>query len=385
MESSQTHVPTGVAPEARRAPTRVAPEAQSGDEARSGEDAKRGFWLTHMRMGFGVFLAETLVVMVYLGLTPNGPHRPALWVVVSLWLVFAVAGIGLAPTVASKPWRARYSVAWTVLSAFAVGGVTILDLGPNSPILVLLFLPLVYAALMFTPKAAALCGLSALASAAVVAATHLQGAISQERSFMFLAVLAGAAVLSVAASVNRSRIERHERQLLETIAVLAATDELTGCAVRRVFRQRLEEEIARSMRHDRSLSLVMIDVDQFKSVNDTYGHVVGDRVLAAVGAVLRTDVRTFDMVGRLGGDEFAVVLPDTEPSDAVALAERIRRDLRDSVEVPVTISAGVSGLDRSVPTVEQMFDDADFALYEVKRTGRDAVAVRSPASSSRSD
>jgi diguanylate cyclase (GGDEF)-like protein len=139
------------------------------------------------------------------------------------------------------------------------------------------------------------------------------------------------------------------------------------------------------MRHDRSLSLMMIDVDRFKSVNDTYGHVVGDRVLAAVGAVLRTDVRTFDMVGRLGGDEFAVVLPDTEPSDAVALAERIRRDLRGSVEVPVTISAGVSGLDRSVPTVEQMFDDADFALYEVKRTGRDAVAVRSPASSSRPD
>jgi diguanylate cyclase (GGDEF)-like protein len=385
MESSQTYVPTRVAPEARHASTRVAPEARSGDEARSGEDAKRGFWLTHMRMGFGVFLAETLVVMVYLGLTPHGPHRPALWVVVSLWLVFAVAGIGLAPSVASKPWRARYSVAWTVLSAFAVGGVTILDLGPNSPILVLLFLPLVYAALMFTPKAAALCGLSALASAAAVAATHMQGAISKERSFMFFAVLAGAAVLSVAASVNRSRIERHERQLLETIAVLAATDELTGCAVRRVFRQRVEEEIARSMRHDRSLSLMMIDVDQFKSVNDTYGHVVGDRVLAAVGAVLRADVRTFDMVGRLGGDEFAVVLPDTEPSAAVALAERIRRDLRGSVEVSVTISAGVSGLDRSLPTVEQMFDDADFALYEVKRTGRDAVAVRSPASSSRSD
>ena len=378
MKSSETHVPARVAPEAGSVPARVAPEAQSG------EDAKRGFWLTHMRIGFGVFLAETLVVMVYLGLTPRGPHRPALWVVVSLWLVFAVVGIGLAPTVASKPWRARYSVAWTVLSAFAVGGVTILDLGPNSPILVLLFLPLVYAALMFTPRAAALCGLSALASAALVAATDMHGAISQERSFMFFAVLAGAAVLSVAASVNRSRIERHERQLLETIAVLAATDELTGCAVRRVFRQRVEEEIARSMRHARSLSLMMIDVDQFKSVNDTYGHVVGDRVLAIVGTVLREDVRSFDMVGRLGGDEFAVVLPDTEPPDAVTLAERIRRDLRGSVEVPVTISVGISGLDRSVPTVEQMFDDADFALYEVKRSGRDAVAVRSPAPSSRS-
>src|ERR1700722_292063 len=315
-------------------PVRGAPEAQSG------QDAQRGFWLTHMRIGFGVFLAETVVVMVYLGLTPDSPHRTLEWFVVSLWLGGPPGGLGVAPAVASKPWRATYSVAWTVISAFAVGGVTILDLGANSPILDLLFLP--------------------LASAPLVATTHNQGAISQERSFMFLGVLPGASVLSVAASVNRSRIERHERQLLETIAVLAATDELTGCAVRRVFRQRVEEEIARAMRYGSALSLMMIDVDHFKTVNDSYGHVVGDRLLAIVGEVLRADVRSFDMVGRLGGDEFAVLLPDTEPSAAVTLAERFRRDLPGAVDFPVTISVGVSGLDRSVPTVEQMFDDADF-------------------------
>ncbi len=353
-------------------------------EAQSGQAAQRRFWLTHMRIGFGVFLAETVVVLAYLALTPHNPHRPVLWIVVSLWFVIALLGIALAPTVASKPWRATYSVAWTVLSAFAVAGVTILDLGPNSPILVLLFLPLIYAALMFTPKAAALCGLSALASAALVATTDSEGAITQERSFMFFAVLAGASVLCVAASVNRSRIERHERQLLDTIALLAATDELTGCAVRRVFRQRVEEEIARALRGDRRLSLMMIDVDQFKSVNDTYGHLVGDRLLAAVGAVLRANVRSFDMVGRLGGDEFAIVLPDAQPSEAVALAERIRQSVAVAIEVPVTVSVGVSGLDQYVPTVEQLFDDADFALYEVKRAGRDGVAVRGPAPSLRS-
>ncbi len=195
MKSEDTDAPVGVA-----------------SEAQTGRDAQRGFWLTHMRIGFGVFLGETVVVMAYLGLTPHGPHRSLLWVMVSMWLVLALAGLAMAPTVASKPWRVRFSVAWTVLSAFAVAGVTILDLGPNSPILVLLFLPLIYAALMFTPKGAALCGLSALASAAVVATTHSTGAISQERSFMFFAVLAGASVLSVAVSVNRSRIERHERR-----------------------------------------------------------------------------------------------------------------------------------------------------------------------------
>lgn len=157
------------------------------------------------------------------------------------------------------------------------------------------------------------------------------------------------------------------------------------CRAEHVFRQRVEEEMARSMRYDRDLSLMMIDVDQFKSVNDNYGHMVGDRLLAAVGAVLRAQVRSFDMVGRLGGDEFAVILPDTQPSVAVTVAERIRRELRGVVDVPATVSIGVGGLDRSVPTVEQLFDDADFALYEVKRNGRDAVAVRSPVSSSRLD
>src|ERR1700722_5868265 len=81
-------------------PVRGAPEAQSG------QDAQRGFWLTHMRIGFGVFLAETVVVMVYLGLTPDSPHRTLEWFVVSLWLVAALAGIGMAPAVDSKPWGA---------------------------------------------------------------------------------------------------------------------------------------------------------------------------------------------------------------------------------------------------------------------------------------
>jgi diguanylate cyclase (GGDEF)-like protein len=347
-------------------------------------DARCGFWLTHMRIGFGIFLAETLVVMTYLALTPRGTHRSALWMVVGSWLVFALAGLWLAPSVASKPWRATYSVTWTVLSAFAVAVVAILDLGSDSPILVLLFLPLVYAALMFTPRATALCGLSALASAALVAFADGQLAISRERAIMLFAVLAGASVLSVAASINRTRIEQHEQSLLAAVAELAATDELTGCAVRRVFRQRFEEEIKRAVRHERPLSLMMIDVDRFKAVNDTYGHVVGDHVLTTIGDVLRGDARAFDLVGRIGGDEFALLLPDTDASGSVALAERIRRDVAAAVEVRVTLSIGVSGFDQSSPTVEQMFDDADLALYEVKRAGRDAIAVRRPSVDARS-
>jgi diguanylate cyclase (GGDEF)-like protein len=125
----------------------------------------------------------------------------------------------------------------------------------------------------------------------------------------------------------------------------------------------------------------MVDVDDFKVVNDTYGHLVGDHVLASIGKVLRTDTRAFETVGRLGGDEFAVLLPDTMLAEAVTVAERLRSESIKAVEVPVTLSVGISGLDLSSPTAERMLDDADFALYQVKHAGRDGITVRQPESS----
>jgi diguanylate cyclase (GGDEF)-like protein len=234
---------------------------------------------------------------------------------------------------------------------------------------------LIYGTLMFTPMAAGICGLAALVSLALVALVDRDVASSPGRTFILFAALVGASVLTVAAAINRTRIEQHEAQLQAALADLAAIDELTGCAVRRVLRQRMEEEITRSVRSQSPLSLLMIDVDQFKAVNDTYGHVVGDHVLAGIGAVLRNCGRAFDVVSRIGGDEFAVLLPDTDVPGAVGVAERIRNDLPAAVEVPVTLSIGIGGLDRSTPTAEHLLDDADFALYQVKRAGRDAIAT----------
>ncbi len=340
--------------------------------------AWRTFWLTHIRIGFAIFLAETLVVMGYLALTPDGPHRAILWAVAVFWLLLALVGMSLTPVVAAKPWCVTYSVTWTALSAFGVAIVAILDGGMNSPILILLMLPLIYGTLMFTPRAAAICGVAALASLALVALIDRDVASSPGRNFLLIAALSGASVLTVAAAVNRTRIEQHGAELQAALADMAATDELTGCAVRRVLRQRMEEEITRSVRSRSPLSLLAIDVDQFKAVNDTYGHVVGDHVLASVGAVLRHSGRAFDLVSRIGGDEFALLLPDTDVSGAVGVAERIRRDLPAALEVPVTLSIGVGSLDRSMPSVEHLMDDADFALYQVKRAGRDAIAIHHP-------
>jgi diguanylate cyclase (GGDEF)-like protein len=195
---------------------------------------------------------------------------------------------------------------------------------------------------------------------------------------MFFAVLLGVSALSVMASANRTRFERQEGRLLAEIIERAEVDGLTGCAIVRVFRRRSNQEIARSARNARPLSLLMVDVDRFKAVNDTCGHPVGDRVLAAIGAVLRSNSRSFDLAGRLGGDEFAVLMPDTDTSAAIALADRIQAELARSVKVPVTVSMGISGLNRSKTTIDQMLSDADEALYEVKRAGGNGVATRHP-------
>jgi diguanylate cyclase (GGDEF)-like protein len=338
-----------------------------------------------MRIGFGIFLGETVFVMVYLAGTPHEGHRTVLWIVAAAWLVCATANLLLTPRLAAWRHRAHFSATWNILSAVGVGVVASLDGGLDSPLILLLFLPAAYAALAFTPRVAGACGAATLAVAASVWLTDTTPTISAQEALMLFAVLAGSSVLSVASSVNRVNREGHEKLLVDTIAALAMTDGLTGCAVHRVFHERFEEEISRSLRNNHPLSLMMIDVDSFKAVNDTYGHLVGDHILAAVGAALRAQSRSFDLVGRLGGDEFAVLMPDTEAPAAAALAERIRLEAAAGLEVPVTLSIGVSGLDRSEPTVEHMIDDADFSLYQVKRSGRDGVAIRGADHSVRHD
>ncbi len=355
--------------------TRPTAEPQVRVELNS--EIQREFWLRHMRIGFGVFLGETLFIMAYLGFTPEGPHRLILWTILGSWIAVGVVSLLLAPLLASRHWRARFSAVWTIFSVFAVAFVASLDGGFDSPVIFLFFLPLAYVALAFAPRTAGLCGLTTLVCAALVVITDANVQFSKEGVLVFFGVLSGASVVSVTAAVNRTKREEHERSLSEQVSVLAATDGLTGCAVHRVFWERFEEEVHRSLRHSHALSFLLIDVDEFKSVNDTYGHLVGDHVLAGVGAALRAQVRTFDLVGRLGGDEFGVLMPDTEPGAAVALAQRIRRDALGGLEVPVTLSIGVSGLDPSIPSTEHMLDDADFALYQVKRAGRDGVASRS--------
>jgi diguanylate cyclase (GGDEF)-like protein len=186
-----------------------------------------------------------------------------------------------------------------------------------------------------------------------------------------LEYLAGQAVVSIE---NASLHETVERQ--------AVTDELTGLANVRAFTSVLDRELERSRRFDSPLGLVMLDLDDFKLVNDTYGHQQGDEVLAQVAAVLRDLSRDLDTAARYGGEEMAVVLPQTDIDGAEMLAERIREGV-EALRVPrvrgggvlsVTASFGVASVPYTAVDRGSLIAAADAALYRAKRGGKNRVA-----------
>jgi diguanylate cyclase (GGDEF)-like protein len=168
--------------------------------------------------------------------------------------------------------------------------------------------------------------------------------------------------------------------LLEQVQRLAATDGLTAIANRRTFEATLERELARAQRHAEPVSLVLLDIDHFKVLNDTYGHVAGDEVLRNVAAALACECREFDTAARYGGEEFAVILPGCSAAEALEAAERFRRIVASAPsDVPITASAGVATFPDHSRDAEHLVRVTDDALYAAKRTGRDrSMAATAP-------
>lgn len=165
---------------------------------------------------------------------------------------------------------------------------------------------------------------------------------------------------------------------------MAVADGLTGLFVSRHFRSRMREEIHRALRYRRPLSLVMIDVDHFKNVNDTYGHLVGDRVLKGVAKSILQHARSADLPARYGGEEMAILLPETDIEGAVRLAERIRQAIEETVfegeageTFHVTVSAGIA-VAPPARTGEALVSAADACLYRAKHAGRNRVVAEEP-------
>jgi len=173
------------------------------------------------------------------------------------------------------------------------------------------------------------------------------------------------------------------RAEFESILTFVNIDEVTGVHSRRYFNERLGEELGRARRYSHPLSMLIIDLDNFKQVNDRCGHVEGDSVLRKVGRMLMDTTRQADVVCRFGGDEFAVLLPETGSEDAGRTAERIRLAVAD-ISIPgedepgnVTLSIGCAAFPESCDEAEEMLALADQMCLDVKRAGKNGVRIAS--------
>jgi diguanylate cyclase (GGDEF)-like protein len=187
------------------------------------------------------------------------------------------------------------------------------------------------------------------------------------------------------------RLEGENLDLLmqnRTLSEISARDSLTGLYNRWYVMEKIDSEMNRALRHGSPMSVLMLDLDHFKKVNDSFGHSVGDEVLKVVGQVLRESCRVYDVAGRYGGEEFCVVLPETRVGNTKQVAERIRSRLA-STELPVgsssitvTASIGVAGMDsvsdEGVVSAAALLDRADRALYAAKHHGRNRVELWLP-------
>ena len=167
-----------------------------------------------------------------------------------------------------------------------------------------------------------------------------------------------------------------QNQQLETLSI---TDSLTGLYNRKKLNEILADQLARYKRHHHTFAVLLLDIDHFKALNDSHGHLAGDQVLKSVAKTLSHSIRSVDYAARYGGEEFVIVLPETSTSTAQELAERIRAQIQsDSYQfndqsLKVTLSIGVAGIRDSDETADAVIARADQMLYEAKRAGRNQV------------
>jgi diguanylate cyclase (GGDEF)-like protein len=210
----------------------------------------------------------------------------------------------------------------------------------------------------------------------------------------WLTVLASQATVSIQNHKLYQKLQEHAETLEEKVALrtaelaeannelrlLAITDPLTKIHNRRYFFENAQKEVTRAYRHKTKLSILLFDIDHFKRINDTYGHLAGDQVLQFIGKQMKDTLRNIDLYARYGGEEFVILLPETGQAEALETAERLRQSFQDATipsdndAINITISLGVASLKHSEPIpLEKLLDQADTALYHSKEKGRNKV------------
>jgi diguanylate cyclase (GGDEF)-like protein len=309
-----------------------------------------------VRDGVWLSLVTILIVLVYVLLSWEGAHRMFITVLLSgaLASTYVVSRLPAA-AIARSRWREHFFLVWTGADIALIAAIVGADGGSHSVLGGIFFLPLIFGSLSYPARSVALCGVMSVV--AYAAAALLVGGAEADAVAVFSALLATGSVMGVSQAANR---EYQRREL----ARLSRSDPLTGCLNRRGFTERFEAERSDHVRFDgRPLGLIVIDLDDFKAVNDTQGHAAGDALLCRVAAALAADLRPSDVLGRLGGDEFAVLLPETGPDELRVAADRIGRHLG----LVSAASLGLASLPADGDTAEELHRSADADLYRAKQ------------------
>jgi diguanylate cyclase (GGDEF)-like protein len=362
-------------PEARRAPPiDVAGPRDDAAPAASEQAARNLFWRRHARLGVALSLASIAVLVVYMAIGTQGDRRTGLLVLAASAAALTIV-VGLAtPHVVGRSWDRAFFLAWSLGVVAVILAGAALDHGEESPITVTLYLPLLYAALAYGPLPVFCLGIAELAGYLLVA--WRADTSSTARTTLFGTTLLLASLMATRAARNRENMSRQLRDLTTVLHTQALHDSLTGCLNRRGFDNAVDAEIARAQRYRRPASLLLVDVDGLKQLNDEHGHAVGDRALVHVANALSVITRRADVTARLGGDEFAVLAPETRVGEAAELAGRLHAALRDDADgVHVTVSVGIASLGLDNTGVADLLRRADVALYDAKTHGRDRTAV----------
>jgi diguanylate cyclase (GGDEF)-like protein len=343
------------------------------------EAPERAYWLRALDFAQRVHLVMCGVNAGYFALTwRTGPHRRLLVAASAVVFLMFLVGVvrGDHRRVNDSATRERMFGAWAVVGSIGVSVTAWLDGGTASPLVWMYPFHVVLTAITHRPPLVRAAGTTAVAG--FVAVALADGTLTGRPGETFARALYLVALAAAAEAACRIRWRHHDEQLAlrHELHRLATRDGLTGLHNHRAFHEHLAREAADALRSGQPLALALIDLDHFKAVNDTHGHLIGDELLRAVAGAVAAAVRAGDVAARVGGEELAVLLPATGPAEAEAIAERLRRVVAAAGgPVPVTASVGVASAPAGTPPVA-LLAAADDALYEAKRLGRNRVEAR---------
>jgi diguanylate cyclase (GGDEF)-like protein len=317
-----------------------------------------------------VFILATSTIVAITGLWRE--TQPSIFALLALAGIFVLIVHDLLPPTGLG--AAKFVVEGSVAITFATL-LVLLTGGDKSPFFFTFPLIVGGAALVVTPRVTF--GLAAVASLGYLVAVTVpgNGPITTNTVAIVGINLTALVLLAYVAMV----IAREQRRARDAAIRLSTIDSLTGLYNRSYFFAAVDREIARSARSNRGFCLLMMDLDELKPINDKYGHYFGDRVLRGVGEVVRNGVRRIDTAARYGGDEFVALLPETDPTGAHVLAEKVRIGVTEldisvsGVRIEASMSVGVVSFPEDGRTSDELMISADQAMYASKRSGKNRV------------